>query len=258
MDSNHTTTTTALDSIVYLTGVTNPKVEAALTDASRAHQYGLLTQPDSYGWETVSRWDRWAADNGCFNKGASFVEAEWFGWLTEMAEAAGAEGRAKCLFAVAPDVVGDAEATLARSLPWLEAIRGLGLPAAFVAQDGSEDLEAELIPWGQFDVLFLGGSTEWKLDPERAGKVTAEALRRGVKVHMGRVNSGRRLKLAASWGCHTADGTFLAFGPDQNLPRLLRWRLSAAEARRAATAARKAAEAASWWADLRKYDRAEA
>lgn len=40
---------------------------------------------------------------------------------------------------------------------------------------------------------------------------------------MGRVNSGKRLKLADNWGCDTADGTFLAFGPDKNLPRLLAW-----------------------------------
>jgi hypothetical protein len=252
MSKATTSNQTDLGSIVYLTGVTNPKVEAALTDTARAHQYGLLTQPASYGWGTVSRWDRWAADNGCFAeaKGSWIGEAAWFQWLTELAAEAGADGRARCLFAVAPDVVGDAVKTLARSLPWLKAIRSLGLPAAFVAQDGSEDLDAGLIPWDELDVLFLGGSTEWKLDPERAGVVTAEANRRGIPVHMGRVNSGRRLKLAAAWGCATADGTFLAFGPDANLPRMLRWRMTAAEAREDAKAAR-------FWAEARQYDREE-
>jgi hypothetical protein len=33
----------------------------------------------------------------------------------------------------------------------------------------------------------------------------------------------RRLRYATSIGCHSADGTFLAFGPDRNLPRLLGW-----------------------------------
>jgi hypothetical protein len=40
---------------------------------------------------------------------------------------------------------------------------------------------------------------------------------------MGRVNSRRRLRIAAQMGCHSADGTFLAFGPDRNLPHLLGW-----------------------------------
>ncbi len=40
---------------------------------------------------------------------------------------------------------------------------------------------------------------------------------------MGRVNSYRRLAYAQSIGCHSADGTYLKYGPDLNLPRLLRW-----------------------------------
>lgn len=40
---------------------------------------------------------------------------------------------------------------------------------------------------------------------------------------MGRVNSLRRLRHAAAIGCDSADGTYLAFGPDRNLPRLLDW-----------------------------------
>ena len=51
----------------------------------------------------------------------------------------------------------------------------------------------------------------------------AEAKRRGLATHMGRVNSGRRFRLARDVGYDSADGTFLAFGPDANLPRLLSW-----------------------------------
>ena len=40
---------------------------------------------------------------------------------------------------------------------------------------------------------------------------------------MGRVNSLRRLRLAAADGYDSVDGTFLAFGPDVNLPRLRAW-----------------------------------
>ncbi|MGW3571669.1 hypothetical protein ACWDSL_48685 [Streptomyces sp. NPDC000941] len=40
---------------------------------------------------------------------------------------------------------------------------------------------------------------------------------------MGRVNSARRLTYAAAIGCASADGTYVAFGPDKNLPTALRW-----------------------------------
>ncbi|MGH3863561.1 hypothetical protein, partial [Actinokineospora sp.] len=49
------------------------------------------------------------------------------------------------------------------------------------------------------------------------------ALDRGKRVHMGRVNSGRRWTYAEHLGCHSADGTFLAFAPDTNLQRLRGW-----------------------------------
>jgi hypothetical protein len=45
----------------------------------------------------------------------------------------------------------------------------------------------------------------------------------GKHVHMGRVNSERRFKYAASIGCDSCDGTFLTYGPDVNLPRLMAW-----------------------------------
>jgi hypothetical protein len=104
----------------------------------------------------------WAADNGCFGSGYP-GDAGWLRWLERLAEHAG-----RCLFATAPDVVGHAAATLARSAPHLPTIRGLGYPAALVAQDGLEELG---VPWETFDVLFIGGSTAWKLGPGAAGLV---------------------------------------------------------------------------------------
>ena len=40
---------------------------------------------------------------------------------------------------------------------------------------------------------------------------------------MGRVNSLRRYRYAQAIGCTSVDGTFLAYGPDVNLPELLSW-----------------------------------
>lgn len=156
----------------------------------------------------------WVADNGCFGKGYPGDDA-WLAWLASYSS----EQRSRCMFAVAPDVVGDAVATLARSRPWLARIRELGYRAAFVAQNGAE---AMVLPWDEFDALFIGGDTTWKLGPH-ARALTTEAKRRGKWVHMGRVNSARRLRYADAIGCDSADGTFIAFGPDQNLPKVMAW-----------------------------------
>jgi hypothetical protein len=152
----------------------------------------------------------WCADNGCFS--AKWDADRWWAWLVANAGHAGS-----CRFAVAPDVVGDHEATMVRSSPWLPKIRALGYPAAFVLQDGAHDL-----PWDAFDVLFIGGSTAYKLSPEAAA-FAADAKAHGKWVHMGRVNSFRRIEYAAWIGCDSADGTYLTFGPDTNLPKLTSW-----------------------------------
>lgn len=158
----------------------------------------------------------WCADNGCFsaNTKVPFDIHRWFDWLTKKRPRA-----SSCLFATAPDVVGDAVATLKRSRPWLPMIRQLGFPAALVAQDGLENLE---VPWDEFDCLFIGGTTDWKLS-EHAMLLIKEARDRGKWVHMGRVNSYKRYRIARLAGCHSVDGTYLAFGPDVNLPKLLGW-----------------------------------
>jgi hypothetical protein len=159
----------------------------------------------------------WCADNGCFSD--RWDADHWWEWLQSVAVNA-----ETCLFAVAPDVVGDAAATLALSAPWMPRIRALGFPVAFVAQDGLESFD---VPFESFDVLFLGGSTSWKLG-EHARRIAWDAAERGIPVHVGRVNSERRLLYSSArrpygLGASTVDGTFLTFGPDTNLPILLSW-----------------------------------
>jgi hypothetical protein len=156
----------------------------------------------------------WAADNGCFATPHRFSEDGYTRWLTRNRDC-----RQTCLFATAPDVVANARATLDRAVTWLPKLRALGYPAALIAQDG---LEAERVPWDAFDALFIGGSTSWKLG-RHAARLVGDARRRGKWVHMGRVNSYRRLRLAEAMGCDSVDGTFLAFAPLRNLPVLARW-----------------------------------
>lgn len=161
-------------------------------------------------------------DNGCGPGKDGQPGTGWPGTRAylELLSRMSAQSRRRCLFAVAPDVLGDAAATLARSAPFVYKVRAwFGLPVALVAQDGLEDLD---VPWYSFDVLFLGGSTAWKLGPHAAA-LTAEAHARGIWVHMGRVNTRQRLRYAVHIGCDSVDGTGMTRAPDKNMTQMLRW-----------------------------------
>lgn len=193
--------------MLYLGNASSP----AIRDAVAAGEIGQLCTPAEGRSPTHAR--IWAADNGCYGRGYP-GDTTWLAWLHRHRPHA-----ARCLWAAAPDILGDAAATLERSLPHLPVIRSLGYPAALVAQDGLEQLA---VPWQSFDVLFLGGTTAWKLGPA-AAQLTQQARARGKNVHMGRVNSARRFSYAHTLGCQSADGTYLTYAPDTNLQRLRRW-----------------------------------
>lgn len=221
---------------MYLANPAGPAVVASMT----AGVIGYIDTPAQGNKRPAGV--TWCADNGCFGKGYP-GDVKWFAWLERNSVDA-----PTCLFATAPDVVGDAARTLTRSAPWFAPIRSLGYPVAFVAQNGQESVE---VPWDSFDVLFVGGSleclpcgfiwpsdrkpernqacplcaivlTEWKEGDVSRGLIR-EAKTRDKWVHMGRVNSQKRYRYAHALGCDSADGTYLVFGPDKNLPNLKAW-----------------------------------
>jgi len=173
---------------------------------------GLMNTPKS-GYRIRPDWI-WAADNGCFGSGYPGDEA-WLAWLQRFDESQ----KAGCLFVTAPDVVGNAKESLARSLPFLPIIRNLGWPVALVSQDG---MQPEDVPWDQIDWIFVGGTNKHKLGPE-AKNLIAAAHDHGKKIYIGRVNSQKRFLAFAALGADSVDGTFLGFAPDENLPKLLGW-----------------------------------
>ena len=120
----------------------------------------------------------WAADHGTFNHPEKFSLAAYLIWLNEFAANGDAE---RCLFATAPDVWADAAATLERARPCMPYIQDIGYKVALVAQDGLEDLE---VPWDEFDCLFLGGTTKWKVG-EAAYALAQEAKAQDKWLHMG-------------------------------------------------------------------------
>lgn len=123
------------------------------------------------------------------------------------------------LWVTAPDVVGNSDATLRLFEQWQPLLAERGLPIALVAQDG---LTCVAVPWESIACIFIGGSTTWKLSPA-ARLLALEAKRRGLLVHMGRVNTRRRIFTAVSWGIDSVDGSAFSRFPDAKIPQALSW-----------------------------------
>jgi hypothetical protein len=153
---------------------------------------------------------RWAADNEAYS---AFDERAYMRMLSEIA------GKFGCLFVTAPDVVGNARYTLISFLRWHKIIRAYRLPVGYVAQNGQENL---FTPWDAFDCLFIGGDTAWKLGAAAAG-LAVEAKRRNKHVHIGRVNSNRRINWVEDFHlADTMDGTGYAKFSNSMIPRALK------------------------------------
>ncbi|WP_431921425.1 hypothetical protein [Nonomuraea jabiensis] len=194
-----------------------PPSTEALRRQMRIGTLGAIITPASGNALEEGIW--WCADNAIF--GGNYIGDEpYLRWLEKRQRFA-----PWCLFAVAPDVVGDAYATVSRSYPMLRRIRELNFPVALVAQD-----YMEFCPhweWENFDALFVGGSTAWKLSPA-AANLCRVARSIGKHVHMGRVNSLRRYQIASLiHHAHSVDGTGTTRAPDAVLADILRWRRAA-------------------------------
>lgn len=207
-------------------------------DAMRADYLGQIITPAA--GNRLEPWAHWIADNGIYSN-AYPGDRGYLRWLDSHADY-----RARCRFAVAPDVVADHPGTLERSWPMLRPIREVVGRVALCAQNGATPDD---MPWDYIDAVFLAGIVEcvpcgwvpaietlpqthcqhcggqlveWKVS-DAAAAITAEAKRRGKWVHMGRVNSEQRIQRAREMGVDSGDGTYIAYGPDINLIRLLGW-----------------------------------
>lgn len=130
------------------------------------------------------------------------------------------------VFVSCPDKVGDHLATLELWHHWRPLLADLlgpdRPPIAWVAQNGATP---DTIPTDA-EAVFIGGNDQgqgdWK-DSATARDIILEAKALGLHAHVGRVNSLKRIAAAASAGADTVDGTYLRWGPDKNLARLLRF-----------------------------------
>ncbi|MES1975701.1 MAG: hypothetical protein V4472_24860 [Pseudomonadota bacterium] len=183
--------------MIYLTGATNDQDEPRLI----AGGVGLMVVRGNSYHLRIGRYPFWAADIGMAASDAD----PYLAWLDHLST------RDRCLFAVSPDAYPDAIESQRRGLEFAPLIREMGYPAAVVAQDGAERLAW---PWEDMDCLFVGGERrsrcEWKVSPA-AERLVRAARNAGKWVHMGRVNSLRRLERARSMGVNSVDGTFVKY-----------------------------------------------
>ena len=200
----------------FLTGINNSEIREA---AKENPGLGLMVTPKTGSFVNKNNepeaYSHIAVDNGAFQK-EGFQEEPFYKLLKKIANKP--EVAERVIFVTAPDVVADWEGTLELWGKHAGRIKDMGFPVALAAQDG---MTLESIPWGEFDVLFIGGSDAFKLGRELI-PVYQEAIERGVPVHMGRVNSPKRMSYAHYTGASSADGNTLRHGKkNQNLPVVL-------------------------------------
>jgi len=129
-------------------------------------------------------------DNGAF----SLFEGPKF---AQMARVGLADPR--CMFVIMPDIVGDHKETMARFTYWYRLLdldeyprESHGDKLGFVAQDGCS---VETMPdalWDLIGCLFIGGTDLFK-EGQEAFDLIEEAKIRNKWVHVGRVNTPRKI-----------------------------------------------------------------
>ena len=192
----------------------------AVRDAMAASQLGQMLTYKS-GNLPMKRSDGtavpFAIDNGCVSivdgrpvNDPNWSETRWLRMLDRYQDTPG------CLFAVVPDWVCDAERTNERWTRYAPLVHARGYRAAYVTQNGCTAIPPDA------DAVFVGGDDDWK-DGLTALALTNSARARGLWCHLGRANTWTRIHRSHLDGYDSVDGTTLAFGPDQNLPQLLRW-----------------------------------
>lgn len=113
-----------------------------------------------------------------------------------------------------PDKVADAGHTDTLFHQWYPRLKQ---PLAYVLQDGAEDID---LPFDKFQCLFIGGTTQYKLS-QTAYDIVKVAKAQGKHIHMGRVNSNKRLRIAHTFGCDSIDGTgYVRFNRREIVPAL--------------------------------------
>lgn len=105
---------------------------------------------------------------------------------------------------VVPDIVAGGKESLSLSLRWVQRVLEGSPMGLLPVQDGITPADVSSIVGVRMG-LFLGGSTEWKL--RTLNQWGSYARRRGVHLHVGRVNTQCRIRRCAEAGADSFDGS---------------------------------------------------
>lgn len=170
---------------------------------------GCFLTPRTGNSENSRRNCLWAADNAAFS---NFNEHSFIKMLERIKGS-------DCKFVACPDKVCDGQETIKLFYEWQSIIRKYNLPVALVIQNG---MKLSDIPFNMIDAIFIGGDNEFKLGPD-AREITEQAKLLGKWIHMGRVNTNKRLKYAFEIGCDSVDGSGYSMFPEIMIPRALKF-----------------------------------
>jgi hypothetical protein len=142
----------------------------------------------------------YAIDNGAwsaFSQGKPWDEAAFVALLDKHGALAD--------WVVSPDIVQGGRASLDVSLAWLPRLLDLCPRVLLAVQDGHEPSDVEHL-LGDRVGIFVGGSTSWK-ESSTLSTWGPLARARGCWLHVGRVNTARRISICSSAGASSFDGT---------------------------------------------------
>lgn len=154
---------------------------------------------------------QYALDNGAwtsFQAGKPFDDRLFGLALTKMGRDAD--------WVVIPDIVAGGLPSLEFSLKWMRRVLDASAQGLVAVQDGMLEVDVEALI-GPRVGIFVGGSTDWKLRTLNAW--AALGRKAGCWVHVGRVNSQRRIFACSVAGATSFDGTS-ASRFAKSLPRL--------------------------------------
>lgn len=164
-------------------------------EALRTAGWRLLVTPASLSTEGFP----YALDNGAwsaFQTGAPFDRRAFCKAVDTLGDGAD--------WIVLPDIVAGGLESLQLSLEWLDRFAGWSGLLLLAVQDGMSP--EHVMPFLSKRVgLFVGGSTEWKLASLPGWGRLAHQL--GLYIHVGRVNTARRIRYCSGFGVSSFDGT---------------------------------------------------
>lgn len=166
-------------------------------DALRSCGWGLMVS--ATGALRTEGFSRYALDNGAWTahqQGKSFDDGLFLAAMDRLGEAAD--------FVVVPDIVMGGLDSLSLSEKWLPRLQGRTRLLLLAVQNGMEPKHIGSYLSSSVGV-FVGGDTLWKEQTLPAWCRLARDV--GSYVHVGRVNTQRRIKLCHLSGADSFDGT---------------------------------------------------